>query len=252
MEDCYKILGVRQNASASEIRRAFRKKAKQLHPDTAKNLRSNRDFHRLVKAYEILSDSRQRSLFDEQFFTRGGGKKRDHAFDYHAWLLERTDDESRAKLIFWDLLHLREDEAVAEFKRISASNARFSLRRWFSREDFMDYGFILAEELAIRGEYYEAIIVLAQIIELERDFNYFRLFFPEVLEFTLSILKNNVEGNMNDELALDLWERALDLGFDAKHNAYFLRKMAATYAKIGDARTAEICWAEAERELVNN
>lgn len=249
MEDCYKILGVRHDASASEIRRAFRKKAKQLHPDTAHNLRSNRDFHRLVQAYEILSDSRQRSLFDERFFTHGGGKKHDQVFDYHAWLLARTDDESRAKLIFWDLLHLREDEAVAEFKRISSTNTRFRLRHWFSREDFMDYGFILAEELALRGEYYDAILVLADIIKLERDFNYFRLFFPEVLDFTLSILKNNVEGNMNEELALDLWELALDMGFGAKHNAFFLRKMAETYAKIGDARTAEICWAEAEREL---
>lgn len=252
MENCYDILGVRKDASASEIRRAFRKKAKQLHPDTAKNLQSNRAFHRLVQAYEILSDERQRSIFNEKFFTRGGDRKsQTEIFDYHSWLLARTDDESRAKLIFWDLLHLREDEAVAEFKRISMENSRFSLRHWFSREDFMDYGFILAEELVIRGEYYDAINILSQIIELERDFNYFRLFFPEVLDFTLSILKNNIEGTLNDELALDLWERALDLGFASKDNAFFLRKMAETYSKIGDRRTADICWAEAERELAS-
>ncbi|MBN1617215.1 MAG: DnaJ domain-containing protein, partial [Spirochaetales bacterium] len=33
MEDCYQILGIPSSASASEIKRAFRRKAKELHPD---------------------------------------------------------------------------------------------------------------------------------------------------------------------------------------------------------------------------
>lgn len=247
MENCYEILGVRHDATISEIKRAFRKKAKLLHPDMSKGIRENREFHRLVHAYEILTNTRERSLFDEQFFMRDASRKRD-TFDYHTWLCERTDDESRAKLIFWDLLHLREDEAVAEFKQIRTNRAKFSLRHWFTREDFMDYGFILAEELFVRGEYYEAAIILFDIIEMEKICNYFRLFFPEVISFATSILKNNLDGTINDELALDLWERALDLGFPSQDNVCFLRKMAETYSRIGDERTAQICLAEAEHE----
>lgn len=250
MENCYEILGVPPDASAAEIRRAFRKKAKSLHPDTSKDFKSNRDFHRLVQAYEILSDAKQRALLDDSLpGFRPAAPKSKKTFDYHEWLLARQDDESRARLIFWDLLHLREDEAVEEFKRLSHSNSRFSLRHWFSREEFMDCGFILAEELVLRQEYGHALSLLAEIIALEREINYFRLFFPEVLEFTLGILKNNVEGTGNDELALDLWGRALELGFPAKENAFFLRKMAETYLKFGDTRTAQLCLAEAEREL---
>lgn len=247
MINCYKILGVRQDATAAEIKKAYRLKAKEFHPDTSHSADSEK-FRQLVKAYEILSDARQRSIFDASFFSQFDFRtKPKDSFDYHEWLSKRTDYESRAKLIFFDLMHHREDEAVSEFKRMCVNHVDFSLKHWFSREDFMDYGYILAEELTIRGEYYDAIILLEQIIRMEYSYSYFRLFFPEVLDFTLSILKRNIDGYINDELAIDVWERALDLGFKAEENAFFLRKMAQAYKRVGDVRTASICMEEAAR-----
>ena len=243
--NCYKILGVSQNATAAEIKKAYRQKAKLFHPDLTKNADS-KEFQQIVRAYEILSDLRQRSIFDEAFRTSYTQKKSDgYYFDYYTWLSARQDEESRAKLIFFELMHNREDEAVKEFKRMSMNHADFSLKHWFSREEFMDYGYILAEELALRNEFYDAFILLEQIIRLEYSYNYFRFFFPEVIEFTLNILKKKTEGYMSDELALDVWERALDLGFSAEDDAFFLQKMAAAYTRLGDTYTASICMQEA-------
>lgn len=247
MINCYEILGVRQNATAAEIKKAYRQKAKLLHPDATK-LETSDEFNTLVRAYEILSDQRQRSIFDDSFYTRNVYRKNGYeTFDYYKWLSARTDEESRAKLIFFDLMHQREDEAVAEFKRMSMEHAGFSLKHWFTREDFMDYGYILAEELALRNEYYDAILLLEQIIRMEYSYSYFRLFFPEVLDFTLSILKKNIFDTINDELALDVYERALDLGFSSKDDAFFLSQMASLYRRIGDLETADICFEEAAR-----
>ena len=139
-------------------------------------------------------------------------------------------------------MHQKEDEAVAEFKRMQMNHADFSLKKWFSREDFMDYGYILAEELVIRGEYYDAFLLLEQIIKMEYSFNYFKIFFPEVMEFTLEILKKNIDRVINDELALDVYERALDLGFGKASDRFFLQKMSEEYLRIGDEATAEICY----------
>ncbi len=249
MEDCYKILGVRPNATAAEIRRAYRIKAKQLHPDASHNSETTEEFRTLVKAYEILSDVRQRSLFDESFFTRhhSNVNRSVDSFDYRTWLLAREDEESRSKLIFFDLMHHREDEAVAEFKRMSVNHAGFRLAKWFTREDFMDYGFILCEELVLRQEYYDAILLLDQIIRMEKTFEYFKLFFPEVMALARNVLKKQIEGHVSDELALDAWERALELGFGKMDDAFFLRKMAAAYARLGDEATARICEDEAYR-----
>lgn len=245
MINCYKILGIRQDATAAEIKKAFRAKAKLFHPDSAQ-VSDSEKFQELVKAYEILSDVRQRSLFDESLCTRNAYTKNTRtSFDYYTWLSARTDEENRAKLIFFNLMHNREDEAVEEFKRMSMNHADFSLKHWFTREDFMDYGYILAEELALRSEFYDALILLEQIIRMEYSYSYFRLFFPEVMEFTLSLLKHNVVGTINDELALDIFERALDLGFSAKDDAFFLRQMAGLYKKMGDYQTAAICEEEA-------
>ncbi len=249
MEDCYKILGVRYGATAAEIRRAYRIKAKQLHPDTAGKDSNEEAFRQLVKAYEILSDVRQRALFDESHFYRYKDKsfRSTNSFDYRTWLLSRNDAESRAKLILFDLLHAREDDAVKEFVEACRNSTKFRLSDWFTREDFMDYGFILCEELVLREEFYDAFVLLEQIIRMEYSFSYFRIFFPEVLDLARSILKYRLEGKVADELCLDAWERALELNFGSRDDSFFLQKMADAYRRIGDERTAKICEEESMR-----
>lgn len=249
MRDFYKILGVQPNATLAEIRRAYRKRAKELHPDITGA--DSEAFRELVKAYETLSDAKSRSLFDEsnmfskekQYQQKGSAE----SFDYRKWLLERADDESYAKLIFFDLTHNREDDAVNTFKEMNMQRLNFRLSKWFTREDFMDYGFILSEELVMRQEYYDAVILLSQIIKMNRTYDYFKLFFPEVLGLARHILRNNIEGQINDELAIDAWEQALDLGFTKDDDSFFLLKMADAYERIGDLGTAAICREEGMR-----
>ena len=77
MEDFYKILGVRHGATAAEIKRAYRNKAKLLHPDVSHDENSVEEFKKVVRAFEVLSDVKQRSLFEESYFTRRGFKRRE-------------------------------------------------------------------------------------------------------------------------------------------------------------------------------
>ncbi len=248
MKDFYKILGVRPNATLAEIKRAYREKAKLLHPDLSGDPTLRDAFSEVAQAYRVLSDARQRSIFDESFFIKiKRSYKSADTFNYYEWLSARQDEESRAKLIFYTLMHQKEDEAVAEFKRMQMNHADFSLKKWFTREDFMDYGYILAEELVIRGEYYDAMILLEQIIQMEYSYQYFYIFFPEVIDFTVNILKHNIDCVISDELALDVYERALDLNLGRKNDAFFLRKMSDEYRRLGDLSTAEICLKESEK-----
>ena len=61
--DLYEILGVDRNAGAEQIKKAFRNRARHLHPDNRES-GDEAAFKELAAAYEVLSDERKRSLYD--------------------------------------------------------------------------------------------------------------------------------------------------------------------------------------------
>ncbi|KAK6928977.1 Chaperone DnaJ, C-terminal, partial [Dillenia turbinata] len=62
--DYYSVLGVSKNASKSEIKSAYRKLARNYHPDVNKDPGAEQKFKEISNAYEVLSDDEKRSLYD--------------------------------------------------------------------------------------------------------------------------------------------------------------------------------------------
>lgn len=61
----YDVLGVAKGASADEIRRAYRKLARELHPDVNKSPDAAKKFGEVQKAYDIVSDDEKRKAYDQ-------------------------------------------------------------------------------------------------------------------------------------------------------------------------------------------
>ena len=74
--DYYKTLGVAKTATADEIKKAFRKLARQHHPDLAQDKKTAEEkFKEINEAYEVLSDADKRKKYDElgPDWQQGGG-----------------------------------------------------------------------------------------------------------------------------------------------------------------------------------
>lgn len=76
-KDYYKVLGVAKGADAKEIKKAYRKLARQYHPDVNPNNQPATDkFREISEAYEVLGDQEKRQIYD---------KYGEHYKDYEAW-----------------------------------------------------------------------------------------------------------------------------------------------------------------------
>jgi DnaJ-class molecular chaperone len=65
MRDPYDVLGVQKSASPEDIKRAYRRLAKKLHPDAnKKDAKASAKFAELNSAYELLADEKKRTAFD--------------------------------------------------------------------------------------------------------------------------------------------------------------------------------------------
>lgn len=79
-KDYYAILGVNRDADPKEIKRAFRKKARENHPDVNRDdPNAETNFKDINEAYEVLSDSEKRSMYDR--YGADWERYRDAGFD---------------------------------------------------------------------------------------------------------------------------------------------------------------------------
>jgi hypothetical protein len=239
MENYYSLLGISQSASQKDIKRAFREKAKRLHPDIAGKIAEDA-MRKLLTAYEALSNEDRRYEYDRAY--NRFIKKVD--FDYRSWLRERGDDPvSQAKLVFFELLHLEEDEAIKIWRK--NGGIHFSMENYLDREDWLDCLYILAEELDKRGHCYEAYRLLVRLLQEERKQPYFLTFTEDIEIYVKDLVRLRLRSQVDDETWVDCLETLLGLGFPSRDEARWMKSLAETLLVLGDESAAEAIIREA-------
>ncbi|VDN55165.1 unnamed protein product [Dracunculus medinensis] len=100
--DYYEILGLKNDATTNDIKKAYYELAKKYHPDVNKDPGASARFQEVSEAYEILSDETKRAQYDHygssSFFNQGAGNKTANGWHYQS----ATDPEELFRKIFGD------------------------------------------------------------------------------------------------------------------------------------------------------
>lgn len=246
MKNYYEILGVNPDSSPQDIKSAFRRQAKRLHPDmhySTENTKVRESsatiresaMRLILEAYKILSDAEKRRTYDRELRRR---ERENKGFDYHEFLKQRTDDpESQAKLVVYDLLHDLNEEALLVYER-SKAFPDFRLERWLERGEAMDAEYCIAEEYEKRGKYIKAYQIYKKIITMELEKPWFRYYFDVVaLKFRFLILQK-LPGRIDEEDYLDRLDEAIGLQIAPRETAQYLRKKVEVSLHRGDVEAA--------------
>ncbi len=229
----YELLGVEPTATSSDIRRAFRRKAKQVHPDV--NFRNGDEFsghnslhsvriRELLHAYRTLINPDARHAYDASH--RIGKEAPVAEFDFRKFLKERrSDGRSQARLVFYDLLHDHDEEATSLYEQYFAPLEPFEsskgMSNYLGRDDYMDCLFLLSESYERQDKLQKAFELLVKIVKEEKERPYFLDFFEEV-RAGLRRLVNTI--SLEDgKLAITLALRMVALDISRNDTRYFTR-----------------------------
>jgi molecular chaperone DnaJ len=125
--DYYEILGVAKNASADDIKKAYRKLAMKFHPDrNPGNKEAENSFKEATEAYEILKDDQKRAAYDRmghQAFGQGGSGGQGHGFEG----FDFNDIFSNFSDIFGDFGGAANRQAKKRSAAVRGSDIRYNL-----------------------------------------------------------------------------------------------------------------------------
>ena len=221
----YDLLGIEQNASPAEIKKAFREKAKLLHPDIAGSAQAEA-MRRLIASYEVLSNRERRFDYD-RIYSRFVKK---NEFNYRTWLNEQENPSSQAKLIFFELLHFEEDRAIDVWRKNGGLD--FPLAKYMDREDWMDCQYILAEELDKKGFSFEAFKLMSAVLAEERRRPYFKIFAEEIEIYLKNMVKFKLKPLVDEETWIECLKTMIELKFPARDEKRFRSSMVNTLEKL--------------------
>lgn len=235
MNSYYDILGIDVSANPEHIKRAFRQRAKELHPDLHVSSGDTvADMQALIRAYETLIDPDRREEYDRRMMI----VRPEFRFDYREYLKGRPEDnQAQSRLVFFDLLHQREEDAVQLFTELRLRRG-FSLSDHLDREDYMDCSFLLAEEYERREEYLASFDLYLDLIRYELEQPYFKHFFVEVLERVRNLTCFKMPVALPPDQVIECLETLVTLDLPRKDLAFFLKKAAELYTDIDDPVTA--------------
>lgn len=235
MDDYYQVLGADPEDSQERIKRCFRQRAKELHPDLTAidDDKAELRMRQLLDAYRVLSDLERRNEYD-RLYIRSLRRRR---FDYRTFLRSQADPVSLAKLVLYDLMRSRDQDALSTLVQLE-THIEADLSLLLDYDDFMDCSYLLAEALERGGEYEKACQYYLRVYQAEATRPYFRHFITEVVERMRQVACFKMVETTAPLNSVRWIQELIDLNLSDQDSAFFYKRIAEIYSDIGELDVA--------------
>ncbi|MCA8959572.1 MAG: J domain-containing protein [Planctomycetes bacterium] len=226
--DHYSILEVEANASAQVVRRAFRRRLLQLHPDKSATQTDPALLDAVMHAFEILSDARRREEYDRQRAIR---ERTLAPLETLPHVTESGRPIDRARAIFFFLISERPAEALARMELLEEPPIVF-LTRYLEEDELIDAAFLIAEVREKEGAYFAALRWYQEILRLESRRRRHRPCFEETRERTKRILIQRITSEADPRTTLEYLRRAEQIGLERLEQGEVAKRRAEAYLEL--------------------
>ena len=256
--DYYQILEVGRNATAPEIKRAFRRLAKRYHPD--KNPEqidfAEQMFREICRAYNTLCDKKQKSHYDRTLQTIEHQRKAREA--YLEKLSKLNQNYAKLELLLEALLHQNYETGISIYEQLCHTN-REKGREWriddfLSYEESRDCEFLIAEAYQALGfsngdsssaserhrKIKQAMLMYESLLSAEAKRPCFRHFTQEVKERLKFIYLHHFSAEGYHQTYRIPLTKIRSLKLPKRETAWIYKKIAEFYVEIDqfpEART---------------
>ena len=236
MQNYYEILKIDRTACSAEIKRSFRKMAKQYHPD--RNMSHTKwaaeKTRLLIEAYRVLGDAHKRLEYDVEL-------KRDPETArkrfWARWEKARREDPSisgKMKLVLHYLLTDRGADAVDLYRQLCSTNGRVDLRRHMSDRDYLDCMFLLAEEFERMEDMQAALERYSEMYQTLRREPVRAYLHMEVRSRLYKMLTRLLPRMVGKKGSAPHYESALDVRLSKAERAFVYKKLAECHLARGE------------------
>ncbi len=236
--DHYLILEIECSASDEDIKQAFRRLAKKFHPDKnpGSEKKAEQRFKQLTAAYEILSNSKSRYIYDRMLKAHSANTRNRYRDDLHK--KAKKDVAYRCRLLLYELLNQNAHSALEIYEDLMSRKPDLNLSAYMSDGDIRDCEFLLAEAYHHRGKLAEAAGLYEKILEKERKKAYFRRFAQEIRLMLRDVYIQYIKKAGSSEEVMMSLNKILGLDLSNREIAWIHKKAAEAYYRTEDTDRA--------------
>ena len=228
--DHYATLAVEFDADRDTIRRAFRRRLLEAHPDKSAEPTDGLDLALVMRAWEILGDPDLRDSYDRIWRLHSGEDLLDEASRL-PHVTESDRPQNRARSILFLLLEDRADEALERLRTLGEAAPGF-LREHLDSDEFIDSAFLIAELFEARKSWVESLQWLEHLLRAEAGRRRHRPCYPQALDQARRLLIRRTVQDLEPRAALEYLRRAEALGLDRHQQFEVARRRAECYLEM--------------------